>query len=148
MGRLLGVDFGTRRIGLALSDPGQVIASAREVLACESPAHAANLVAEACRAAGAVRIVVGLPRNMDGSMGPAARAAEAFADLLRQRVSVPVAMWDERLSTKSAHDALAEAGKRSADRRKIVDKVAAQIILQSYLDAQPQPAEGDDGSAP
>ena len=134
-GRILGVDFGERRVGFAVSDPTGMIASAREVVTVESPGHAANESARMARECGAVQIVVGLPVNMDGSHGPAAQKAKDFAGMLRGKVQIPVVMWDERLSTKSAHDAMLEAGVRGEKRRGIVDKVAAQIFLQNYLDA-------------
>jgi len=85
---------------------------------------------------GVATIVVGLPRNMNGSYGPAAEKVRAFMEKLREKVGVPVEEWDERLSTVSAHNALREAGLNGKKRKDVVDKVAAQIILQNYLDAQ------------
>jgi len=81
-----------------------------------------------------VRILVGLPRNMDGSHGPAAEAAKAFAESLRSRVSCPVELWDERLTTVAAQRSLRESGRKARDQRGVVDQVAAQILLQSWLD--------------
>jgi putative holliday junction resolvase len=136
MGRLLGIDFGQRRVGVAISDPDGILATALEVLTIEGPAHAANEVVRICREKGAVAIVVGLPKNMDGSLGPAAKAVDEFVGLLKERTRVPVRTWDERLTTKSALDALAEGGAGRVKRKQMVDKLAAQIMLQGYLDAQ------------
>jgi putative Holliday junction resolvase len=141
MGRLVGVDFGTRRVGVALSDPDGVIATPLEVIDVEGPAHAANAVARLGREREAAGIVVGMPRNMDGSFGPAARGVEEFVGLLRQRTPLPVFTWDERMTTKSALDALAEAGAGTRTRKRVVDKLAAQIMLQGYLDARPPRGE-------
>lgn len=137
MGRLLGVDYGDRRVGLALSDPLGMIASAREVVPVEAPEHAANQTVRRAQEWGAEGIVVGLPLNMDGTRGPAVQKVEAFVALLKERCALPIHLWDERLSTKSAHDAMRETGMREKDRRGLVDKVAAQILLQGYLDAHP-----------
>jgi putative Holliday junction resolvase len=131
----LGVDFGEKRIGFALSDPMRIIASADEVATVQNAGEAANVTAKKCREAEADLIVVGLPKNMDGSEGPSAQKARAFVELLGKKTDVHVALWDERLSTKSAHDAMIEGGVRGEKRRGLVDKVAAQIFLQNYLDA-------------
>jgi putative Holliday junction resolvase len=136
IGRILGIDYGDRRVGFAVSDPTQMLATAREVVLVQAPGHAANEAARIAGEVGAVRIVVGHPINMDGSRGPAAQKATAFVELLRAKVSVPIDLWDERLSTKSAHDALIEGGMDGRERRHVVDKMAAQILLQAYLDRQ------------
>ena len=137
MGRLLGVDYGDRRVGFALSDPTGLIATAKEVVTIEAPEHAANEAVRRCQEWGAEGIVVGLPLNMDGTRGPAVQKVEAFVAALRTRCALPVHLWDERLTTKSAHDAMRESGMREKARRGLVDKVAAQILLQAYLDAHP-----------
>jgi putative Holliday junction resolvase len=136
MGRILGIDLGERRVGFAVSDPTGFLASSHGMIEVQSPAHAANETARVCREVEAVKVVVGLPINMDGSRGPAAQRVEAFAEALQQKIELPVALWDERLSTKSAHDVLIEAGTRREKRKGLVDKIAAQIMLQNYLDAQ------------
>ena len=136
MGRILGVDYGERRIGFAVSDPTQTIATADEVVTVQNPGEAANRTKEKIVRCGAEKIVVGLPRNMDGSEGGAAQKAREFVELLRKKTTVPVEMWDERLSTKSAHDILLEAGTRRDKHKGLVDKIAAQIFLQNYLDAK------------
>jgi putative Holliday junction resolvase len=142
--RTLGVDCGEKRIGFALSDPDGIIASAREVVVLEHENQAAGAIERVCRACLPRRVVLGLPVNMDGSRGPAARKVEALAEVLRERLQLPVDLWDERLTTRAAHDILIEAGTRREKRRGLVDKVAAQLMLQGYLDARanrPDPEE-------
>jgi putative holliday junction resolvase len=136
--RVLGVDLGTRRIGLALSDPGAVVASPLAVLERTGDRHADHVaIVDAARGAAAARIVVGLPRSLSGREGPSARAAREEIDELRAIAgeSLPVDAHDERLTTVSAQRSLVEAGVRRQARRRVVDKVAAAVMLQSYLDA-------------
>lgn len=139
MPRILGVDYGQRRIGFALSDPDAIVASAREVVEVRGEAQALAAIEQACRTWGVERIVLGLPINMDGSRGPAAQLVERVAGLLRAQVHLPVDLWDERLTTRAAHGVLMEAGTRREKRKGLVDKVAAQMLLQCYLDARSQP---------
>jgi putative Holliday junction resolvase len=136
MPRWFGVDLGEKRIGTAVSDSEGVLASAREVLEISNPDEALHRVCETFRASGADAIVVGHPLNMDGTRGPAAQRAEEFARKLAAELGVPVRLWDERLTTKTAHDAMRQAGLRGEKRRSRVDKLAAQIMLQGFLDAQ------------
>jgi putative Holliday junction resolvase len=132
MSRSLGVDFGGKWFGLALSDPSGRIARPLEVVEGQERAllRMERLVAEE----GVEAVVVGLPRNMDGSLGPKAREVLRFVETVRTRLPVPVDTWDERLTTLEAERYLAEAGvprRRWAER---VNQVAAQILLQSWLD--------------
>jgi len=135
-GRVLAIDLGTRRIGVALSDPTGTIASPLETLSVTGPRRAVEQVADLCRRHGVAAVVVGWPRNMDGSRGPAAKEAEAFAERLRPAAAVPVELWDERLSTAAAERALIDADVRRDERRRSRDRVAAAVILQGYLDAR------------
>lgn len=137
MGRLLGVDYGDRRVGFALSDPLGIIATPKEVVVVEAPEHAANETVKRAESWGAAGIVVGLPLNMDGTRGPAVQKVEAYVAHLRTRCALPVHLWDERLTSKSAQDALRESGVKERNQRGLVDKIAAQILLQGYLDAHP-----------
>jgi putative Holliday junction resolvase len=98
----------------------------------------ANLVREKA----AVAVVVGMPRNMDGTSGPAAEKAKAFIEKLRERVSCRVVSWDERLTTVSAQRAMREAGRKAKDQRSVIDQAAAQILLQSWLDGQSMLGDG------
>jgi putative holliday junction resolvase len=142
-GRILALDLGAKRIGVALSDPGATIAAPLETIAAAGDRRAVEQIVTICRRHGVARVVVGWPRNMDGSRGPAAQHAEAFAERLRTALAVPVDLWDERLSTAAAERALIEAGTRREKRRETRDRVAAALILQTYLDARrsgrPQP---------
>ena len=135
MGRIVALDVGDRRIGIAVSDEGRLIASPHSVYTrvgyTPDVKHIAGLYRDVC----ATLLVCGLPRNMDGSVGFQAEKVMAFADKLRE-AGLPVAFQDERLSTVAAHQALIEGGMRRDDRKGCVDKVAAAVILQQYLDAQ------------
>ncbi|MFA6173142.1 MAG: Holliday junction resolvase RuvX [Kiritimatiellales bacterium] len=134
MGRVLGIDHGDVRIGVALSDPTGFLASSLCVL--DNTNAGLNQIIALIAGHQIEKIVVGLPRNMDGSYGPATEKVRSFIGKLKTRTDVPVFEWDERMSTVSAHNALREAGLNGRRRKGVVDKVAAQIILQNYLDAQ------------
>lgn len=136
MPRVLALDPGTRRIGVARSDPGGVIAHPYGTL----DATAADLddrLRALARESGAERIVVGLPVGMNGSEGRAAEAARAFARRVEEATGLPVDLHDERLTTVSAERVLLEAGLRRERRRAVRDRVAAAVLLQSYLDGRP-----------
>ena len=135
--RALGVDLGTRRVGLALSDSEGRIATPLEVLertGSEAQDHAAIAAVAAERNVAVV--VVGLPISLDGSMGPAARAARAEIGRLSAAVGVPVETCDERFSTAAAGRHLDRGEVRGSKRRQVVDMVAAAVLLQSWLDAR------------
>ncbi len=135
MSKVLGVDFGERRTGVAISDDARVIAFPRETLACPRLEQAAAAVARLAEAEQVAEIVVGYPLNMNGSTGPRAERTDKFLAELAKRTRIPLRKWDERLSTKIAESVLIEAGTRREKRRNVVDKLAAQVILQGYLDA-------------
>ena len=145
MSRILGVDFGDRRTGVAISDDARVIAFPRETLECPRMEQAAAAVARLAQAEQVAEIVVGHPLNMDGSRGPRAERTEAFCEEVARRTEIPLRLWDERLSSRMAESVLIETGTRREKRRGAVDRLAAQIILQSYLDACAGPGEEDDG---
>ena len=144
MGKVLGVDFGDRRTGVAVSDDSRTIAFPRETLECPRVEQAAAAVARLAAAEQVAEIVVGLPVNMDGSRGPRAARTEEFLAELARRTAVPLRRWDERLSTKVAEAVLIEAGTSRSKRRGVVDKLAAQVILQNYLDAAGGAADAAD----
>jgi putative Holliday junction resolvase len=131
----MAVDLGAARTGVAVSDELGMLAQPWKTV----PGGAASLdaVVAAAGELKPVRILVGLPRNMDGTYGPAAEAARAFAENLRARVDCPVDLWDERLTTVAAQRSLRESGRKARDQRGVVDQVAAQILLQSWLDRAP-----------
>ena len=136
----IGVDLGTRRVGLAGADPSGTIASPLRTLERRHPRFWAQLE-RACAERGCRLLVIGLPRRLDGAEGDAAAAARRFAADAEQRLGLPVAMWDEWLTTVQAERTLIAGGVRRADRRSTVDAVAASLILQSYLDAHPRGAQ-------
>lgn len=135
MSRVLGVDLGTRRIGLALSDPARTTATPYAVIERSSDERDARAVIEIGRAEGAEEVVLGHPVRLDGTRGDAALVAEAFAERLRE-AGATVRLWDERLTTAEAEKRLRSAGVRGRKRRAVVDKAAAAVMLQSYLDAR------------
>jgi putative Holliday junction resolvase len=139
--RRLGIDHGERRVGIALSDEEGRIAHPRDTLARKDPRALLEAVASIAREEGVGEIVVGLPLHLDGSEGASARRARRFAELLEEAAGRPVVLWDERLTTAQADRALSEAGVRGRARRKVVDRVAAALMLQSYLDSK---REGDE----
>ena len=132
MSRTMAVDLGTVRTGVAVSDELGMLAQPWKTLPGGDAALEA--VVSAVGEVKPVRVLVGLPRNMDGSYGPAAEGARAFAEQLKSRVPCPVDLWDERLTTVSAQRALRESGRKARDQRGVVDQVAAQFLLQSWLD--------------
>lgn len=132
--RILAVDLGQVRTGLAISDPGEFLASPAGVLHETDRAALASKIAEAAKEHKASEIVVGLPVNMDGSEGQSAQGARAFAQSLEELVSVPVVLRDERGTTITAHGYLNTTDTRGKKRKAVVDAVAATIILQDYLD--------------
>lgn len=144
MSKVLGVDFGDRRTGVAISDDSRVIAFPRETLDCPRLEQAAAAVARLAEAEGVGEIVVGYPLNMNGSQGPRTARTEAFMAEVANRTGIPLRKWDERLSTKIAESVLIEAGTRREARRGVVDKLAAQVILQSYLDATGGDVDADE----
>jgi putative Holliday junction resolvase len=133
--RALGLDLGSRRIGVAVSDPTGVLASPYEVIERSGePVRDHERVADLARELDAERIVVGLPRSLDGTIGPAARAVLEEVEALRATTSVPVETYDERLTTVTAERVLREQGLDGRQRRKVVDKAAAAVLLQAWLD--------------
>ena len=131
--RVLSVDYGDRRMGLAVSDELGIAAHGLPTEEVRSPKQAARAVVRIAAELGAERIIVGLPLNMDGSHGPRAEATEEFCELCRRRTNVPVETFDERMSTVRAQSALHEMGLEARKQRSHVDRVAAVLILQDYL---------------
>jgi putative Holliday junction resolvase len=135
MKKALGIDLGDARVGVAVSDDLGMLAHPLETISTQST----NVVKRVLALAGertVETIIVGMPRNMNGSHGPAADKAKAFIEELRRETTLPIVSWDERLSTVSAQRALQEAGRNTRKQKSVIDQVAAQIILQSWLDSQ------------
>ena len=128
---MLGLDLGSKRIGVALGTGA--VAIPYEVV--ERGRHVSRIL-ELLEDTGAEVVVVGLPFSLDGSKGPAARAVEAEVEELRTQLPVAIEVWDERFSTVSAHQSLMDQKMKADARRRVVDKVAAAVMLQSWLDAQ------------
>jgi len=135
MSRILGVDYGSKRIGLAISDPGGIIATPVRTETCSGEEDALKKIIAVCTELKADKIVLGLPLNMNGSQGPQAEKVTAFGEKLKSRLDIPLEMWDERLSSVSAERVLIDAGTSRRRRKEVIDKLAAQIMLQNYLDA-------------
>ena len=137
-GRLLGIDLGEVRIGLAVSDPGQVVASPAETLHVPRDADgpAVDALVEAARRHDAAGLVVGYPRTLDGREGRAATRARRFAEQLRERTGLPTLLWDERFTTVEAERVMIDADVSRAGRKEAVDQVAASVLLQGVLEAQ------------
>lgn len=135
-GRIAGLDVGDRTIGVAVSDPLGWTAQGVTVIRRESLDKDLARLEAICGQYGVTRLVVGLPRNMNGTEGPRAEAVRAFAREVEARLGLPVTLWDERLTTMQAERALLEADLSRARRRQVIDRLAAQLILQSFLDHQ------------
>lgn len=131
---VVGLDVGRRRIGVAASDPTGFLASGVQVIQRVSLQKDVETVRSLVESLGADQIVVGYPLSMSGEPGPQAEETEGFVEALRAQVSVPVILWDERLSTLEADRRMQEAGVSGRKRRQRVDVAAAILILQSYLD--------------
>lgn len=132
-GRLIGIDFGLRRIGIAVSDPSQSIASAWDVYTRQSPESDQRFFNRLVQAEDPVGFVIGLPLHLSGDESEISMAAREFGDWLRKITGLPIVFYDERLSSAEADFYLAQADKTSRQQKKLRDKIAAQIILNSYL---------------
>lgn len=133
--RILGLDVGTKRIGVALSDPLSLTAQGLETIQRTNPAADLAMIRAVVAANDVGEIVAGLPINMDGTHSAQTKEVVAFLDGLARAVDVPIKTWDERLTSIQAERAMLEADLSRAKRKRLSDKVAAQLILQSYLDA-------------
>jgi putative Holliday junction resolvase len=132
--RYLGLDVGDKRIGVALSDETGTLASGLTTYERRGPRKDVKAIVALAREHGAAEVVVGLPRKLDGSIGPQAQKVLAFMDDLRPSVRVPVVPWDERFTSVVAQQALIEGRVARKERKSVVDKVSATLILQNYLD--------------
>ena len=135
MNRALGIDLGDARVGVAVTDDIGMLAHPLETIQVKS-GRVVQRVAALAKDRQAATVVVGMPRNMDGTFGPAAEKAREFIEALKLACPCQVVPWDERLSTVAAQRSLQEAGRKARDHRAVIDQVAAQIILQSWLDSQ------------
>ncbi len=132
--RILALDHGTKRVGLAISDETRTIAQPLEFIPAEPFGPFLDRLREVLAEKEVELILIGMPRNMDGSYGPAAQKVETFVAVLKNAVMIPIKLWDERLTSTMANRSLIQAGVRRKKRKEKVDQTAAAILLQSYLD--------------
>lgn len=135
--RILGIDFGTTRIGLSLSDPLQIIAQPYDTL--KNDGHLITRLAEIVKSEKVSLIVVGMPLNLKGEKGKKALEVDRFVEHLKEKVSAPVIVWDERFTTVMAHQTIQRMGTKKRDRetnKGRVDAMAASLLLQGYLDSR------------
>ncbi|MBI6873944.1 Holliday junction resolvase RuvX [Clostridium aciditolerans] len=133
--RILGLDIGDRTIGVAVSDPLGLTAQGITTIRRKSIEKDLEEIKKICEEYSVESIVAGLPKNMNGTLGPQSEKVISFCDLIKEDINLPINMWDERLTTVAAHRAMLEADLSRAKRKKIVDKMAAIYILQGYLDS-------------
>lgn len=133
--RVMGLDIGEKRIGVALSDPLGIVASALTVVERKTDDYARKEILALARQNDVERIVIGLPRSLDGSLGKQAQSVQHFIELLKVCTQLPIVTWDERLSTVAAERIMIEAGAKREKRKKQRDSLAAAFILQGYLDS-------------
>ncbi len=132
--RILALDHGTKRVGLAISDETRTIAQPLEFIPAEPFGPFLDRLREVLAEKQVELILIGMPRNMDGSYGPAAQKVETFVAVLKNAVMIPIKLWDERLTSTMANRSLIQAGVRRKKRKEKVDQTAAAILLQNYLD--------------
>ena len=133
--RILAIDHGTKRMGIALSDELKMLAQPIEFIPAEPFSQFLTRLKELLHEKEVELLLVGMPRNMNGSYGPAALKVQDFVAALKNAVTVPIKMWDERLTSAQANRFLIEGNVRREKRKEKVDKMAAAILLQSYLDS-------------
>lgn len=131
---ILGIDYGDARTGLSISDPSGFLAGSPSVIHEWNYDKLVDKLVDFIGQNKIEEIVLGWPKNMDGTAGPRAEKCEKLAETLRERTGLPVILWDERRTTVAAHDILHQSGKKMKKHRQTVDAVAASLILQGYLD--------------
>lgn len=134
--RTMGLDYGDRNIGVAVSDVFGWTAQGTGVVKKRRDGSEVDQIAELVKEHEVTEIVVGLPKNMNNTIGPRGKISIAFAELLQQKLNLPVHLWDERLTTVAAERTLIEADVSRKKRKLVVDKMAATLILQNYLDSK------------
>lgn len=131
--RIMAIDYGDAHTGIAISDPTGFLAGFTTTIDAYRPEIVMQRITELARQHGVEELVLGHPKNMDGTLGPRAEKAEAMAALLKEATGLPVVLWDERRTTIDAHQILMAGGKNAKKRKKVVDAVAASLILEGYL---------------
>ena len=131
--RIMAIDYGDAHTGIAISDPTGFLTGFSTVITAYRPEVVVDNIVKLVQEHGVEELVLGHPINMDGTRGPRSEKAQALAELLRQATSLPVVLWDERRTTIDAHQILMNSGKNAKKRKKVVDAVAASLILEGYL---------------
>lgn len=131
--RIMAIDYGDAHTGIAISDPTGFLAGYTTVINAYRPEVVVNGIAALVQEYGVEELVLGHPINMDGTRGPRSEKAQAMKSLLEEKLSLPVVLWDERRTTIDAHQILFNSGKNAKKRKKVVDAVAASLILEGYL---------------
>lgn len=131
--RILAIDYGDAHTGIAISDPTGFLAGYTTTIDAYRPEVVVERISALAAEYGVEELVLGYPKNMDGTLGPRAEKAAALAELLKAATSLPVVLWDERRTTIDAHQILFNSGKNAKKRKKTVDAVAASLILEGYL---------------
>lgn len=131
--RIMAIDYGDAHTGIAISDPTGFMAGTTTVINSRRQEQVVEGVKQLAEEYGVEELVLGYPKNMDGTLGPRAEKAEAMAELLRAAIPLPVTLWDERRTTIDAHQILMQNGQNAKKRKKTVDAVAAALILEGYL---------------
>ena len=131
--RIMAIDYGDAHTGIAISDPTGFLAGFTTTIDAYRPEVVVQRITELVSQHGEEELVLGYPKNMDGTLGPRAGKAEAMAALLKEATGLPVVLWDERRTTIDAHQILMTGGKNAKKRKKVVDAVAASLILEGYL---------------
>ena len=143
--RIRAIDYGDARTGVAISDPTGLLAGRTEVIHSRRPEEVCAQIARMAAEAGVEELVLGLPRNMDGTEGPRGELCRAFGKTLEAAVGRPVVLWDERRTTIEAHGILHAGGRRMKQHRRTVDAVAASLILEGYLTRKRLEGEAGEG---
>ena len=133
--KIIGVDFGDSRTGYAISDILGFSANVLEAFKCKRIDGVADYTVGLAKELGAEKIVLGFPKNMNGTIGPRAEKVTLLADMIKERIDIPIILWDERLTTVSAHNLMNETNVRGKKRKESVDSISAAYILQGYLDS-------------
>ena len=143
MGRILAIDYGRRRVGLAISDPMKIIAQGLPTLVIDTPTEIINWVIVHQKDREIEHIILGLPRSLSGGLGPMAEEVTEFSHKLEEKTRLPVELVDERLTSSQAHATFAQAGKKLKGRKEAIDKISATLLLEYYLETI-NPAENGD----
>lgn len=130
---VMGIDYGTKRIGIAISDPQATMALPLETIPLKGDDSHMERIQKLAQDYHVARVVVGLPYNMDGTLSEIGKAVLEWTDALRQRLGIPIVLWDERLSTFEAHAVMRDLNVKTKKRRQVVDQIAASLILKEYL---------------